>query len=1465
MNSKKKLTKASKEFMVIGIGASAGGLNAIQELFDHIPPNTGFTFVIIQHLSPDFKSLMPELLAKHTEMKIFTAEDNQTIKPNCIYLNQRNKNLEIKEDKLLLLDKEPKNNLNLPIDIFFHALGEQYKNKSVGIILSGTGSDGSRGIKTIKEAGGTIIVQDPDSGQFDGMPNSAIATNLVDFIQTPTKIAKTIKNLPNSPILFSYIDDRLEYNQTYFYKILDEIYKFCGIDFSKYKNNTLLRRLEKRLIFSNSNNLSEYLDYLKKDLKEKEILKDDFLIGVSSFFRDRKAFDSLKNNVIPAICYEKSNQPNNTIRIWVPGCSSGEEAFSIAILFDNFIRKNGLNLDFKIFATDANSQAIDFASQGSYHINTSFEVGEYFLEKYFLVKDEKIQIKKYIREKIIFSTHNILSDPPFIRVDLISCRNMLIYLNSKAQENIFLNFQFGLRLHGYLFLGSSESLGRTEKLFKTIDSKWKIFQNISESKRIPSDTNPEHHIVLPVQNKTTRPNLITKLITKETPEGKYHKYLSSKYSPDSIFFDREHNILFIKGNAGKKLIHHEGVFKTNLLKMVTPQIATIIRNAVKRLDANSTKDILYKDVIKEINGKVFSYDLSFHKLVNTSEFSDVYMLQFSKDKVVEETKNIDLSNLLSNNISEQQIEDLESELKITKTKLQNAVEELETSNEELQSSNEELMASNEELQSTNEELQSVNEELYTVNSELQEKNVELKLLNNDINNLLNATDIGTLFLDNNLCIRKYTPALQKHFSIEESDLGRPISSFTSTFSEKTRLSIIDNAKLVMKKLIGIEKEIKDIDGVSFLKKIVPFLTDDKKIDGVIISFTDLTNIKNVEQKITDSQKRYKALFDNMNEGFVHGRIIKNKNDWEYLNINSSFEKLTGLKSENILFTKASSNKKFNFSENLDKITHTALTGEKQSLETFFSSINKSFSINLFSPKKGEFAMTLTDITDRKEKEKVLLKTQNHLNQAQELSKVGSWFLDLKTNKVTWTKKMYEIYGFDPNLPAPSLNETKKIITDESWKILIDALENTQKTGEGYDIELQIIKKDGSLGWLKSLAQTNKDSNGNVISLWGSAQDITESKNLFKKLNYEKQFSQKITESSSSGIYIYNLNKGTNTYMNSQYKKLLGYTMQEINDLGFEKFMNLFHPNDKKNIEKHMQEVLSGKDHCKIEYRFKHKKGHWVWCYSIDSPFEYDEKGNIISFVGIFIDISEKKEYETQLQENIEKVKLSNNELSQFAYIASHDLQEPLVNIKGLVEMFAKKYENKIDDQGNLFIENILRSSDRMHSLIKGILEYSRLDNDIKSLLFSPTKIIDEIIDDLSSSIDEKKAIININAFPNEIKGYKINVRLLFQNLISNAIKYNKSTPPKIEISYTEDDNYHIFNVKDNGIGIEEKHYKKVFEIFKRLHSNTVYKGTGIGLSQSKKIVSKHKGEIWIEPNNNKQGSNFIFTLSKNLK
>ncbi|MDQ8209017.1 chemotaxis protein CheB [Coraliomargarita sp. SDUM461003] len=1092
---------AEKNLYIVGIGASAGGLDAIQKLFDHFSDDTDLAFVVVQHLSPDFKSLMPELLAKHTNMQIFTAEDKQEILPNCIYLNQRNKNLHVKGNRLYLLDKGPKHNLNLPIDIFFHTLGEEHKERSIGVILSGTGSDGSRGIKTIKEAGGTVIVQDPRSAQFDGMPNSAISTNSVDFVMTPGDIAEILKKFPGERIRLNagHEDQGNKSNDIVYLQILEEIHKESGIDFRQYKSNTLLRRLEKRMNAHNSVNLYEYLSFMRSHRKEVDILKQDFLIGVTRFFRDTEAFKLIKQKVIPDLVSSRPAE-GSPIRIWVAGCSTGEEVYSLAMLFDDYIRKNRLNTEYKIFATDIDGNALIRASEGSYHVNISNEISKEYLEEYFVKQGDRLQIIKRIRDRIVFSKHNLSQDPPFISIDLISCRNLLIYLNNDLQDKVFQDFQFSLNYNGYLFLGSSESLGEQSKFFEEVDSKNKIFRSIVETKQVPSRLRDDVFPNSVTRELGLRESADPQYRYRDNPDTGFYKYLSKRFSPSSVFIDKEYNILFIKGDAGELLQHREGAFKNNLLEMLSPELGTIIRSSIRKVIKTGV-DVRINKVTTKKHSRPVSLDLTISKVKVQGQIAEIYLIHFSDETVpVNDVSVID--NVPLDEVSQQRIDDLETELSTTKVELQNVVEELETSNEELQSSNEELMASNEELQSTNEELQSVNEELYTVNSELQEKNQELHDINNDMNNLFESTEIGTLFLDRELKIRKYTKPLTHHFSLTEKDISRSIHGFSSSFGEQVKNAILARSVEALDELKSSEMEVVDSSDRHFLCRISPFITIDKMIDGVVITFIDITELKSKEKALSESHEELAlaqeiAQLGSWSFNLENGVILWTDELFKMFGLEPdstppSYEAQEGFFSKDswLRLTQA--------------IEHTRATGEPYEIELDLTTASGE-EVWIWARGAVEYdankrAISLRgvaqNITERVKLRDELVAQKQFLDRVNELSPVGIFVSNYKEDRYQYFNDQFsKILGFTPEeVERLGRRQLLMCVHPDDHEAYQAHLDEVIKGGQQSQYDFKYQRQDGVTIWCRSVKCVfERDRAGNVLSYIGVIADITDEK------------------------------------------------------------------------------------------------------------------------------------------------------------------------------------------------------------------------------------------------------------------------------------------------------------------------------------------------------------------------------------
>lgn len=827
-------------FYVAGVGASAGGLEALELLFKAMPADTGIAFVIIQHLSPDFKSLMDELLARHTAMPIHRAENEMEVKPNSIYLLPPKKEMIISGGRLLLTDKDPQQDLSLPIDHFFRSLAQDMGSRAIAVVLSGTGTDGSRGIRDVHEAGGLVIAQSEETAKFDGMPRSAVDTGVVDAALAPEGIPKTLTEYVNRQANLQR-DDFLEQREPSadgvdgIFRLLREQY---DIDFSHYKPNTVARRIERRLSMNQSVDLDDYVDRLRSDSGELNSLYRDLLIGVTRFFRDREAFDRLEIDIIPDLLAKK--RAGEEVRIWVPGCATGEEPYSLAILVREQLQMMGRPINVKIFASDVHVSSLEIASAGVYNDEALAEVKPSRLNSYFSKKNDGYHVVPEIRQMIVFARHNVIKDAPFTKLDLISCRNLLIYFQPAAQKKTLSLFHFGLRTGGTLFLGPSESPGELTPEFETVDEHWKIYRKRRDIRLPPDMRLPLSNMAPHIRVSAPAPAALT------LDAGLISAYdrVLDEYVPSGLLITDRRQLIHAFGGAGKYLVYHNGRPSTDILDLVNGDLKLALAGSLQRA-SKDLMPVVYTGVRLGTREEQKQHKLSVKPLMNrqgnlTHFFITIEDTGAAPPPVPKPATEIDVDEA-----SKQHLFSLEAELRHTRENLQSTVEELETSNEELQASNEELVASNEELQSTNEELHSVNEELYTVNAEYQKKISELTEMSDDMNNLLQSTDVGTIFLDKNLCIRKFTPQVGRVFDLLPQDVGRKIDTFSHNI---IYASLLEDVTTVLQTGEPIEKEVRHRHGNWLFLRILPYRTK-AKLEGVVLTIIDISLLKRAEARL----------------------------------------------------------------------------------------------------------------------------------------------------------------------------------------------------------------------------------------------------------------------------------------------------------------------------------------------------------------------------------------------------------------------------------------------------------------------------------------------------------------------------------------------------------------------------------------------------------------------------------------
>ncbi|WP_161499329.1 chemotaxis protein CheB [Flavipsychrobacter stenotrophus] len=867
---------------VVGIGASAGGLEAINELFDNMPVSTGFSFVIIQHLSPEHKSLMNELLAKHTEMQVYEAQERMAIRPNCIYLIPPGKIITLKNGMLKLVEKIRDHQPNNAIDLFFDSLAKEKAEKAIAIILSGTGTDGTKGIQAIKNSGGTVIVQDPTTAQFDGMPNSAVSTGYVDLILAPEMMPEELLEfIEEAPLLrsFNTLTNQEEATRM---DILELVYKTTSHDFSNYKRPTINRRLGKRMAEKNIRSLVDYYNYLVGNPEEVKKLCKEFLLHVTRFFRDEEAFNTLRTVVIPDIL--KKRVKGEVIKAWTVACSTREEAYSIAMLFDECIEAlKEHDIDVKIFASDISQDVIEIASRGIYSEDNVKNISPERLKKYFIKESNGYRVIPTIRKMIVFARHDISKDPPFSKIDLLSCRNMLIYMTPILQKSILQKFHFAINDNGYLFMGASENIGVLKDVMQEVDKKWKIYKCSSkirvadlEAFSNPADKNAHHNLIVAAKSKNALNNLAE--IFKET--------LLEEYDYAGIFIDRDFEVKQAIGNFKKFLDFPEGTFNFNLLKLVPTDLSIALSSGIRRA-VNDNERVVQKNILIQ-TGKEERRVTAIIKpfLVQKAYLQPFLFIVLKEEDLIK--KRHGSTAVTPQEFTTERISELEIELRDTKENLQALIEEVESANEELQSSNEEIISSNEELQSTNEELQSLNEELHTVNAEHQLKIKELIELNDDLNNYFRNTDIGQVLIDKKMIIRKFSPGATRQVNLIATDIGRSIVDISTNIKNQ---NFINDIKTVIQTSRTLEKEISTEDESVYLMRIVPYMKQNKSVDGVVINFIDVSEVKKLNNIL-------EAVLNSSTSGIMALKALRNEKhriiDFSFISANKASQLLLGL-------------------------------------------------------------------------------------------------------------------------------------------------------------------------------------------------------------------------------------------------------------------------------------------------------------------------------------------------------------------------------------------------------------------------------------------------------------------------------------------------------------------------------------------------------------------------------------------
>lgn len=1268
----------SLDFPVVGVGASAGGLDAFKRFLSAVPADSGVAYVLVQHLDPNHESLMAELLARHAAVPVVEAGDGMAIEPNHAYMIPPNKFLRIADHGLFLDEPTHRRGMRMPIDYFFRSLAEARAEAAICVILSGTGTDGSLGLKEIKAAGGMAMVEKPETAEYDGMPRAALSTGMVDFVLPIGEMPGVLLDYLKHPYLRTQSKGTgiSQSEPDTFRAILNLLRAHTDYDFRCYKPGTLDRRIHRRMSLRHIQHSADYLDLLRQDGDELRLLFKDLLIGVTRFFRDPEVWEALRHDVIaPMIEAKKHEEP---IRAWVVGCATGEEAYSLAMTLSEEADSQKKRVPIQIYATDLDPDAIETARAGWYPASIVSDVSPQRLSRFFIEDKDGYRAGKLLRESVVFATQNVIGDPPFSRLDLISCRNLLIYLETRVQSRLMELYHFALREGGYLFLGTSESVGESGKHFAPVSKTYRIYRRTGTLK--PGQGS---FPIVPGHGEQRGARLRHRP-TIETTEGARaetaKRILLEQFAPASVLVNRKFEVQYFHGPVRDYLDYPTGEPEVELPNLAMEGMKAKVRSTLARaLHDNDVAEDVARSVKR--NGGRVAVRILVRPIAHQGEDGPLLLVSF-RDEPQGRSEEKKHRRKPTSDEEASTIQQLEFELQATREDLQSTIEEVETSNEELKASNEEVMSMNEELQSANEELetsreelQSLNEELTTVNNQLQDKVQELEDTNNDLTNLLDSTEIATLFLDTTLKIRRFTPAAGELLHVIDGDVGRPIDDLAPRLNDP---ELIVDAQRVLRHLQPLEAEVTHESGRAFLRRVLPYRTSDNKIDGVVVTFADVTPLRRAAQQLKRRESQ-QATIAELGQSALSGmdiqtlletaaaqlaerldcpltKVLELGADKKSLLLRAGVGWSQGLVGRETVSAGMESQAGYTLSQSGPVIVKNLaeerrFAGPALLLE---HDVVSGVSVIIGPPERPWGVLGVHSVTSRRftvddvnfvqaianvlhlaiEGERMA----SRLRLALDAAKLATWDWDPKSDTSVWHERLYDLIDLPRDAAAEGATFFDRVHPDDVGE-LKEIVKSAMDRRDSFEHEFRVVHRDGSVRWLTAFGMAAETGQYGEVRLVGVNRDITAEKIAQQKLIESEERHRLAMEATADLVYDWDLR--TNTVLRSE--GLYGMIGVRPSDATPDRqwWLSRIHPDDRDRVVAEVTAALKeGDEYFGQRYRVRHEEdGSWIHIRD-QGMIIRDENGKARRIVGSRRDVTEQIEMDSRLRDAEERRRLA---------------------------------------------------------------------------------------------------------------------------------------------------------------------------------------------------------------------------------